>query len=108
MDAREIYRIAPDAAKVAAAAIQTRNAAERAVKAQIRSKRLDAAVQVVSASLARKGSNVTRRVMCEELTKQGLQVKWAESKHLLALMRHYTALAEAGLHGPQSAASGNS
>ena len=92
---------------LAAAAVQTRNAAERAVKAQIRSKRLDAAVQVVSASLAETRGNVTRRVMCEELTKQGLQVKWVESKHVLTLMRHCAALAEAGLRGPQSAASGN-
>ncbi len=58
--------------------------------------------------MAEQGTNVTRRLMDEELIKQGLRVKWAVSKRVLALMRHYTAVAEAGLHGPQSTDSGNS
>ncbi len=108
MDVREMYRIAPDAMKAASAAIQARKAAKRAAKAESRLQDLETLLRAVSATLAAKRSKVTRRVVCDELAKCGYQVTWAESKHVLALAKHYAALAEADLNQLQSAASGNS
>ncbi len=103
-----MYRIAPDATKAASAAIQARKAAKQAAKAENRLQDLETLLRAVSATLAAKRSKVTRRLMCDELAKCGYQVTWAESKQVLALAKHYAALAEADLNQLQSAASGNS
>ena len=111
MNVREIYRIAPDAAREVTAATQARKANERAAKVERRSRDLENAVQIISANFAATHAKVTHRLVLvdAELAKLGYQVRWAENKLVLALVQHSAALALAlaGISWPEPMLSGN-
>ena len=95
MNVREVYRLAPDAAKAAAAAIARRSSAQRAQAAAYRLAEREEAVVRVAQALALRKSKVTRRIVHEEMAKNGIAVRWTESKAVLSRVRSSVAAAEA-------------
>jgi hypothetical protein len=96
MDLREVYRLAPDAAKNASAALEARSVLHRAAQAARRSQARDSAIGRVATVLASRDCKVTRRVVFDEMARQGYEVRWSESKEVVDLVRQQTKLAEAG------------
>jgi hypothetical protein len=95
MDVREVYRLAQEAAKNASAALEARSVLHRAAQAARRSQARDSAIGRVATSLASRGCKLTRRVVDDEMARQGYVVRWSESKEVMDLVRQQTKSAQA-------------
>lgn len=100
MNVRDLYRLAPLAAKTASAAVARRNAVARSQLAAFRLSKRDQTMHDVAVNLASRKSKVTRRVVQEEMAKSGIAIRWAESKEILSKMRRLVAAADGGLVTP--------
>ncbi len=95
MNVRELYRLAPDAAKAAVVAIAKRSSAQRVQAAAYRLTEREAAIVRVGQALASRKSKVTRRIVHEEMARNGIAVRWTESREVLSSVRRAIAAAEA-------------
>lgn len=86
MDVRELYRVAPDEAKAAAAAFDSLRAAARATAAAARAESLEATAEAVAERFFKANSKVTRRAMEQEMGQLGWRPRRHESTRLLALV----------------------
>lgn len=95
MNVRVAYRLAPDAAKAAVAAIARRSPAQRAQAAAYRLTEREKAVTRVTKALALRKSKVTRCIVHEEMAENGIAVGWAECRDVLSKVRSSVAAMQA-------------
>lgn len=88
VDVRELYRVAPDEAKAAAAAFESLRAAARAAAAAARAQSLETTAAAVAERFLKANAKVTRRAMEQEMGQLGWRPRRHESTRLLALVRN--------------------
>jgi hypothetical protein len=106
IEVREFYSIAPDSASDAARALNQRKKEISIRTTAQKHASLAEGMQIAARRLASVEAKITRRVVCAELEKLGLRLRWAETKLVVQQVRRLAA--EAGYRASNSSTvSGN-